>query len=67
MDAQYLMMLCCLQGDIGHVGIMGLPGPTGVKVFFFFLESMLFLVVGDLVSYVRDTCICSLPGNPIMK
>lgn len=32
LDAQYLKMLCCLQGDMGPVGIMGLLGQPGIKV-----------------------------------
>lgn len=41
LDTQCLNILCCLQGDMGPVGIMGLLGPPGLKVnvavFSFFL------------------------------
>lgn len=37
LDAQYLKM-CCLQGDMGPVGSIGLLGPLGIKVNFLFLS-----------------------------
>lgn len=51
LGAQYLKMLCCLQGEMGPVGIIGLLGPLGIKVNLFFLELMLVILAILLVIY----------------